>query len=276
MSKSMFDSVIFDFRLISQISLFYSIENQAIKNQKLLDSFIQNSFTHSLIFTHLFIYSFFVTMKNIILILALTLSFFACDSFTTTNTNKPTTTTGNDRTIVETSDNPVTQTLLNMRQKEQALQAKINEISDKFGDEQALFELDEQQQKMYVEHMAKLEEVMGSAGWISSKKYGKTACEQALTIMKNAPGERLENHLDVVLKAAENDEANPEEVAYIHDKVLMHQGKKQLYGTQIAFNEKKGINDVYPIEDEANVDTRRAKVGLEPLADALKKMGIKY
>jgi len=215
-------------------------------------------------------------MKNLIFIFALTLSFFACDSFTTTNTNKPTTTNGNDRTIVETSDNPTTQALLDMRQKEQTLQAKIDEASDQFGDEQALFELDEQQQKMHVAHMAKLEELMGSAGWISSKEYGKTACEQALTIMKNSPGERLEAHLDVLLNAAKTGEANPAEVAYIHDKVLMHQGKKQLYGTQIAFNEKKGINDVYPIQDEANVDARRAEVGLGPLADALKKMGIQY
>lgn len=214
-------------------------------------------------------------MKNLIFIFALTLSFFACDSFTTTNTNKPTTTNGNDR-IRETSDNPVTQALLDMRQKEQALQAKIDEASDQFGDEQALFELDEQQQKMHVVHMAKLEELMGSAGWISSKEYGKTACEQALTIMKNAPGERLEAHLDVLLNAAKTGEAAPAEVAYIHDKVLMHRGKKQLYGTQIAFNEKKGINDVYPIQDEANVDVRRAEVGLGPLADALKKMGIQY
>lgn len=215
-------------------------------------------------------------MKNLIFIFALTLSFFACDSFTTTNTNKPTTTNGNDRTIAETSDNPTTQALLDMRQKEQALQAKIDEATDQFGDEQALFELDEQQQKMHVEHMAKLENLMSSTGWISSKKYGKTACEQALIIMKNAPGERLDPHLDTVLKAAENGEAMPSEVAYIHDKVLMYQGKKQLYGTQIAFNEKKGINDVYPIQDEANVDARRAKAGLGPLADALKKMGIQY
>ena len=215
-------------------------------------------------------------MKNLILILALTLSLFACDSLTTTNTQKPTTPTGDDRITTETSDNPTTQALLDMRQREQALQTKIDEASDKFGDEQALFELDEQQQKMQVEHMTKLEELMSSEGWISSKKYGKTASIQALNIMKNAPGERLAPHLDALLKATENGEANPPEVAYIHDKVLMHQGKKQLYGTQIAFNEKKGINDVYPIQDEANVDTRRAKVGLGPLADALKKMGIKY
>jgi len=215
-------------------------------------------------------------MKNLIFIFALTLSFFACDNFTTTNTGKPTTTTGNGGITTETSDNPITQALLDMRQKEQALQAKIDEATDKFGDEQALFELDEQQQKMNVEHMTKLEDLMSSADWISSKKYGKTACEQALSIMKNASGERLEPHLDVILKAAENGEANPAQVAYVHDKVLMYQGKKQLYGTQIAFNEKKGINDVYPIQDEANVDKRRAEVGLEPLANALKKMGIKY
>jgi len=205
----------------------------------------------------------------------MTLSFFACDSLTTTNSNKPATTNGNDR-ITETSDNPITKAMLEMRQKEQNLQAKIDQASDQFGDEQALFELDEQQQKMHLEHMNKLEDVISSTGWVSSEKYGKTASEQAISIIKNAPAERLGPHLDMLLKAAQTGDANPADIAYVHDKLLMHSGKKQLYGTQIAFNEKKGINDVYPIEDEANVDERRAKVGLGPLADALKKMGIKY
>jgi len=214
-------------------------------------------------------------MKNLILICLMTLSFFACDSLTTTNSNKPTTTNGNDR-ITETSDNPITKAMLEMRQKEQDLQAKIDQASDQFGDEQALFELDEQQQKMHLEHMDKLDGMISSTGWVSSEKYGKTASEQAISIIKNAPAERLGPYLDMLLKAAQTGDANPADVAYVHDKLLMHRGKKQLYGTQIAFNEKKGINDVYPIQDEANVDERRAKVGLGPLADALKKMGIKY
>ena len=208
-------------------------------------------------------------MKNLIFILTFSLALAACDSLTTD------TKTGDKDATVD-SNNPITKSLLEMRQKEQSLQNKIDEASDQFGDEQALFELDEQQQKMYVEHFAALEKMIGDEGWISQKKYGEEASLQALTILKNAPPNQLDKHLSLVLDAAKNGEANLAEVAFIHDKVLMHRSEKQLYGTQIAFNEKKGINDVYPIKDPANVDKRRAEVGLEPLAEALKKMGIEY
>jgi hypothetical protein len=42
-------------------------------------------------------------------------------------------------------------------------------------------------------------------------------------------------------------------------------GQKDVEGLQLE-----------PIEDESNVDERRAKMGLGPLADYLKRFGIEY
>lgn len=163
-----------------------------------------------------------------------------------------------------------------MQTKEADLQAKIDGSSDQFGDEEAMFKLDEQQQKMNATHLEELGKMLDTHGWISPEKYGEAASLQALSILRNAPGEKLEKHLDIVINAYENGTANPADAAYIHDKVLMYQGQEQLYGTQIAFNPEKGINDVYPIKDETNVNERRKKMGLGNLEDALKKMGIQY
>ena len=56
--------------------------------------------------------------------------------------------------------------------------------------------------------------------------------------------------------------------------MLVGEGKPQVYGTQVK--EWKGKEPVLqPIEDEANVDKRRAEVGLFPLSEyreLLKKM----
>jgi hypothetical protein len=51
--------------------------------------------------------------------------------------------------------------------------------------------------------------------------------------------------------------------------VLVGEGKPQIYGTQAKrFEEWKGQEPVLePIEDEANVDKRRAQVGLFPLSE---------
>ncbi|HKC85737.1 MAG TPA: DUF6624 domain-containing protein, partial [Blastocatellia bacterium] len=59
--------------------------------------------------------------------------------------------------------------------------------------------------------------------------------------------------------------------------ILTREGKKQIYGTQLRLNQKTQVMELYPIEDEENVDARRAKVGLAPLAQYLKKaFGIDY
>jgi len=59
-------------------------------------------------------------------------------------------------------------------------------------------------------------------------------------------------------------------VAYIEDRVLVAEGKKQLYGTQFTVHDGKLVPQ--PIEDEENLDRRRAGVGLEPFAEYRKAM----
>ena len=64
---------------------------------------------------------------------------------------------------------------------------------------------------------------------------------------------------------------------------LMHNNKKQLYGTQVVrYNIKKengyemSNDQFWNIEDEKNVDIRRKELGLAPLADYAKLFGIDY
>ena len=56
----------------------------------------------------------------------------------------------------------------------------------------------------------------------------------------------------------------------------MREGKKQIYGTQLTWNEKTGRYELYPIEDEEHVDLLRASVGLQPIAEYLKDFGLRY
>ena len=62
-------------------------------------------------------------------------------------------------------------------------------------------------------------------------------------------------------------EADASEMAYLVDRVAVNNGEPQGYGTQIGC----GPDGAEPakIADEANVDDRRAEVGLDPLADYL-------
>lgn len=76
-------------------------------------------------------------------------------------------------------------------------------------------------------------------------------------------------------KSLEEGESRPSDFALLQDRVLMGQGKKQIYGSQVVFN-KRGEQEFYPIEDEKNVNNRREKAGLQPIEEYAKYFSIEY
>jgi hypothetical protein len=65
-------------------------------------------------------------------------------------------------------------------------------------------------------------------------------------------------------------EVENSQLADLTDRVLIGEGKKQLYGTMMRVAED-GKFVPEPIEDEANVDKRRAALGLQPLAENIRR-----
>jgi hypothetical protein len=76
-------------------------------------------------------------------------------------------------------------------------------------------------------------------------------------------------------KAAADRELRADSLALLEDLILMREGKKQIYGSQLQTN-AQGQLEFYPIEAEANMDKRRQSVGLEPLAEYAKHFGLEY
>ena len=65
------------------------------------------------------------------------------------------------------------------------------------------------------------------------------------------------------------DESLPADVATMEDRVRVHAGRKQLYGTQLRRMPGRATPVPYPIEDPAHVDLRRDAAGLPPLKQAI-------
>jgi len=64
--------------------------------------------------------------------------------------------------------------------------------------------------------------------------------------------------------------ASGEDFALLQDRVLISEGHKQIYGTQIRVDLKTHHAKPLPIEDSLHVDSRRKAVGLSPLGEYLK------
>jgi TonB family protein len=84
-----------------------------------------------------------------------------------------------------------------------------------------------------------------------------------------------EKYLPMVTAAADKGELNWSSVALLIDRVKIGKGEQQIYGSQPHIW-PDGRKQLYPIEDEPNVNVRRAKVGLGPLEAYLKNFGIPY
>ena len=76
--------------------------------------------------------------------------------------------------------------------------------------------------------------------------------------------------LALMAPLAAKDEMPKQDFAYLTDQVLVAEGKKQRYGTQLQL--ENGKLQPAPIEDPAHVDARRRSMGLGPLADYLKEL----
>jgi hypothetical protein len=64
-------------------------------------------------------------------------------------------------------------------------------------------------------------------------------------------------------------DANKADLALLEDRILVREGKPQLYGTQ--FQSAMTLT-LYPIQDEARLELRRREMGLPPMEDYLKRM----
>ena len=110
--------------------------------------------------------------------------------------------------------------------------------------------------------------IVGKYGWPSPELVGRDGAEAAFLLVQHAHHAFQKEILPLVEKAYRSGGLSGQSYALLLDRVLVGEGKRQVYGTQAKLKGKEFVPD--PIEDEANVDKRRAEVGLPALSEYLK------
>ena len=77
-------------------------------------------------------------------------------------------------------------------------------------------------------------------------------------------------YFPLIEKSVKNGDLSKEQYALMKDRMLMDEGKPQIFGSQI----KNG--KLYDLESPENVNKRRQEMGLEPIEDYLKRFGVSY
>lgn len=116
-------------------------------------------------------------------------------------------------------------------------------------------------------HIARMQVIIAEHGWPGRSLVGKDGATAAWLLVQHADADRAfqERCLALLETAVAAGEAEPSELAYLTDRLRCGAGLPQVYGTQLR--EHEGTYIPLPIEDEVNVDVRRAAVGLGLLAE---------
>ncbi|MCL1059146.1 hypothetical protein L2729_14290 [Shewanella gelidimarina] len=122
----------------------------------------------------------------------------------------------------------------------------------------------------------RLKAIVKEYSWVTKDLVGTEGLGAAFLIIQHSPDVTFkEQMLPHLKKSYLNDEGiTGQQVALLTDRVLISQGNKQIYGTQADISDGKVVFS--PIEDEANVDKRRADMKMPPLDLYLKLMEEMY
>lgn len=110
-----------------------------------------------------------------------------------------------------------------------------------------------------------LKKIIAERGWPGRSLVGSEASNAAFLIVQHSPDTTFQAQvLPLLEKAYAAGEAQGQQVALLTDRVAVQRGKPQVYGTQASV--VNGRFKLNPIADSANVDARRAKLGMPPVA----------
>jgi hypothetical protein len=116
-----------------------------------------------------------------------------------------------------------------------------------------------------------LKQTVEKLGWPTNSLVGSEGADAAWLLVQHADADvKFQRKCLDLMAALPKNEVSQTHFAYLTDRVLLAEGKKQIYGTQ--FDWVDGKLQPQSLEDEANVDKRRAEVGMPPLAQYAKEM----
>jgi hypothetical protein len=112
----------------------------------------------------------------------------------------------------------------------------------------------------------RLKAIVGDHGWPTPALVGHDGVEAAWLMLQHSGDLAWQKAmLPVLERAASAGEIHRNDVALLTDRVLVRSGQPQRYGSSFSMVDGRLVAD--PIEDEQNVDARRAEIGLPPMAD---------
>lgn len=150
--------------------------------------------------------------------------------------------------------------LVNLMEEDQKIAKKM-----RIKDEESR-NLQEKFYQLNKKHRKRLKEIIENIGWPTISKVDKKGAQAAWLIAQHSDKDIVFQKECLSLMKDNKDDVSDISLAYLKDRVLKNQDKKQIYGTQLRKDEEGNL-EPYPIKNKEEVDKRRSEIGLESLSD---------
>jgi hypothetical protein len=120
---------------------------------------------------------------------------------------------------------------------------------------------------VHIRNANRLRQLISVHGWPDETIAGKDGAEAAWLIVQHAIGEpEFQREMLRLLRVCAGAKRVPLwHAAYLEDRIAMHEGRPQVYGTQWIDDERDGRVRPWSVADPDRVNELRAAVGLGPL-----------
>jgi hypothetical protein len=125
-------------------------------------------------------------------------------------------------------------------------------------------------------NLLNVEAILNNYSWLGADVVGEVGSMTLYLVIQHADKDTRAKYLPMMRDVVKEGKVEAANLALMEDRVALEAGKKQLYGSQLAQDTQTGKYYFRPIEDEPNVNNRRASVGLEPLEYYAQQWGIVY
>jgi hypothetical protein len=115
------------------------------------------------------------------------------------------------------------------------------------------------------DNTARMRQIVAEYGWPGYALAGVDGAHAAWLLVQHAPAEFQEECLPLLEDAVAHGDAAPRDLAYLTDRVLMHRGEPQIYGTQYLVVD--GRLSLWQVRDPDRLDQRRSALGLPSEAE---------
>lgn len=119
-------------------------------------------------------------------------------------------------------------------------------------------------------NIQKIRNLLDTHGWPDTTLIDTQGNHTICNVLQHSDQETREHYIPMMKQAVLDKKLEARFLVRAQDRLATDKGELQIYGGQMKYYPETKSFNVWPVYDPANIDKRRAEIGLEPIAEFLK------